>query len=98
MKTRGWGLAAAAVVCVAVLSCQKLPQSDRDSGVEQLDTAKLADTIPLDYGNLIAATTNSTNQRWVTLWFERADKSIMIVGVDQRTWKVWTEPRIIGRK
>ena len=98
MKTRGWGLVALAVVCVAVLSCQKLPQPDRESGVEQLDTAKLADTIPLDYGNLIAATTNSTNERWVTLWFERADKSIVIVGVDQRTWKVWTEPRVIGRK
>ncbi len=98
MRTRGLVLAGLAVVCLAATACEKLPQWSGEGGGGQIDASKFSDTIPLDYGNLIGATTNSSNPRWVTLWFERPDKSIVIVGVDQHTWRVWMQPRVIGRK
>jgi len=98
MKRRGLVLATLMAVCLGATACTKLPQWDRAGGKGQFDAAKFADTIPLEYGNLIAATTNSLDPRWVTLWFEKPDKTIVIVGVDQSTWRVWSEPRVIGRK
>jgi hypothetical protein len=91
MKTRGLVLATLVALCLAATACERTSQG-------QDEARKFTDSIPLEYGNLIAATTNSLDPRWVTLWFEKPDKSIVIVGVDQHTWKVWTEPRFIGRK
>ena len=90
MTTRGVLLASLVAVCLTATACQKIKT--------QTDPTKFGDTIPLEYGNLIAATTNSADPRWVTLWFEKPDKTLVIVGVDQYTWKVWMEPREIGRK
>ena len=98
MRTRGLVLASLVVMCLAGTACQKLPRWDREGGGSGADATKFADTIPLEYGNLIAVTPNSLSPRWVTLWFEKPDKTIVIVGVDQHTWRVWTEPRVIGRK
>jgi hypothetical protein len=98
MKMRAPILAFLVAVCVAATACEKLPSSEGAGGGGQVDASKLADTIPLEYGNLIAATTNTYDPRWVTLWFEKPDKSIMLVGVLQSNGRVWTQPRVIGRK
>jgi hypothetical protein len=95
---RGPVLAFLVVVCVAATGCEKLPSSEGGGGEGQIDASKLTDSIPLEYGNLIAATTNSFDPRWVTLWFEKPDKTIVLVGVLQSNGRVWTQPRVIGRK
>ena len=96
MSIRGPVLAFLVVVCIAAIACEKLPEGGGGAG--QVDASKLTDTIPLEYGNLIAATTNSSDPRWVTLWFEKPDKTIIFVAVLQSNGRVWTQPRVIGRK
>ena len=98
MRTRGLVLVTLVVVCLAVTGCQKLPAWDRAGTGGQVDPSKFADTIPLEYGNLIAVTNNSVDSPWVSLWFEKPDKSIVVVSVDRHTGRVWTEVRVIGRK
>jgi len=98
MIIRGPVLAFFVVVCLAATSCEKLPPPEGGGGEGRLNATKFADSIPLEYGRLIAATPNSSNPRWVTLWFEKADQTIVVIGVDQQTWQVWTEPHLIGRK
>jgi hypothetical protein len=97
MKMRVPVLAFLVVACLAATACEKLP-SGGAGGEGQVDASKLADAIPLEYGNLIAATTNTYDPRWVTLWFEKPDKTIILVGVQQSNGRVWTQPRVIGRK
>ena len=72
-------------ICIAlsfvVLSCQKI--SDQTSGGQiKTDTLPSFGTIPLDYGNLVAVTTAGTVPRFAQLWFEKPDKSIVVVKVD----------------
>lgn len=98
MSIRGLALAFLVVVCMAAAACVKLPSSEAGGGEGKFDTQKLTDTIPLEYGNLIAATTNTFDPQWVTLWFEKPDKTIILVGVLQSNARVWTQPRVIGRK
>lgn len=98
MVMRGPVLTILVVVCLAAAACAKLPSSEGGGGAGQVDASKLTDTIPLEYGNLIAATPNTYDPRWVTLWFEKPDKTIILVGVLQSNGRVWTQPRVIGRK
>jgi hypothetical protein len=83
--------------CLVSTACQKLPSSDREGGSATLDASKLATTIPLEYGDLIAVTINSADTRWATLYFQKPDKSIVIIGLDRTTWKIWKEPHIYPR-
>lgn len=91
------GLALVAV-CLLATACQKLPDQDQNGDTWKVDESKLMSTVPLDYGDLIGVTVNSASRRWVTMYFQRPDKSIVIVGLDQKTWKVWPEPHVLERK
>jgi hypothetical protein len=93
------GLACAAVIgaCFWSTACEKLPPQDQERPATDLDASKLTTTIPLEYGDLIGATTNSVSSRWVTLYFQKPDKTIVVVGLDQKTWKVWKEPQVYKR-
>jgi hypothetical protein len=56
-------------------------------------------TAALDLGRLYYSqiTINNADTRWATLYFQKPDKSIVVVGLDRTTWKVWTEPHVYAR-
>jgi hypothetical protein len=93
------GLVGTAVVaaCLFATACKRLPAQDGEDVAAELDASKMATTIPLEYGDLVGATINSPNTRWVTLYFQKPDKTIVVVGLDRKTWKVWKEPHVYPR-
>jgi hypothetical protein len=67
-------------LCLGVVSCRKIAGS-ADSAPLKIEQLKTRDAIPLDYGTLVGVTSNSTSD-FAHLWFERADKTILVVTVD----------------
>ena len=67
-------------LCLGVVSCRKIATS-ADAAQLKIEQLKARDAIPLDYGTLVGVTSDST-AAWARLWFERADKTILVVTVD----------------
>ena len=65
------------VVGAALSSCQKLPA--RSNPVFAAERIRSTSAIAPDYGNLVTVTSSSNGGP--LLWFERSDKSIVVVGV-----------------
>lgn len=64
-------------LCLGALSCRRV-----SSGPTQLlktEPIKSIDAIPSEYGNLVSVTSRSPTS--ALLWFERPDKTIVIVGI-----------------
>lgn len=90
-------------VCVlglglAVSSCKKIESEAAPApAVFSLEPVKFQDAIPAEYGSLIAVTTDTTYSGWAQLWFEKPDKSIVVVRVSYISGtmhpKVMTIPR-----
>ena len=80
-----------ALVCglaLASVACEKLPASFEERG------GTFIDSIPADVGTLVGVT--STRPGWARLWYEKADKSVVVVTVanDGRiSGKIVTIPR-----
>jgi hypothetical protein len=51
----------------------------------KMETLSSQDAIPMEYGNLVGVTSDSTYPSWTQLWFEKPDKTIVVVKV------IWTE-------
>jgi len=74
-------------VCVlglglAVSSCRKIEsETETTHAVFSLEPVKFQDAIPAEYGSPIAVTTDSAYSGWAQLWFEKPDKSIVVVCV-----------------
>ena len=78
--------------CLATTSCQKIEDRElRAKGPLPFEQARFADAIPDDYGPLIGVTQNAVNPEWVSLWFQRQDRTITAVHVNI------VERRIHGR-
>ena len=86
-------------VCLVTLSCRKLePVNAMREGELKLEPAKFADAIPDEYGPPIGVTQNSVNPAWVTLWFQKPDKTITAVFVNTNQGKVYEKTLTIPRK
>ena len=84
-------------LCLGVVSCRKIPTSE---GAAQLkiEPLKALDAIPLDYGNLVGVTSNSTSPGWAQLWFERADKTILVVKINFEAGEMGVNAVVIPRR
>jgi len=72
-------------LCMGLISCQKLGPDDeaiRAPHELKIETLKSLDQIPAEYGNLVGVTTNSARPDDAQLWFERPDKTIVVVRVN----------------
>jgi hypothetical protein len=78
MVRRMFVLLCGVTLCLAFLSCRRIatPVSRELLKVESI---KSIDAIPTEYGNLVSVTQRDPNS--VLLWFERPDKTIVIVGL-----------------
>jgi hypothetical protein len=65
-------------LCLAGLSCRRLPDNPTH---ELLKTEPIAsvEAIPAEYGNLVSVTERGPGS--ALLWFERPDKTIVVVGL-----------------
>jgi hypothetical protein len=56
------------------------------------------DAIPLDYGNLVDVTSDSSFPAWAQLWFEKADKTIVVVRVSWADGAIQKNVTVIPRR
>lgn len=84
--------------CVGSMSCRKLETGPAESSKGRLsvEPAPFIDAIPADYGHLVGV--SPSDEGWTMLWFEKADKTIVIVGVHPRKNKMLDQVKIILRK
>jgi hypothetical protein len=77
-------LAVLSAFCLLFPGCAKLPEQTAPSQEPTLAllSEALVDSIPMEYGELIAVTTNETHPRWAQLWFKRDDGSVVVVYVN----------------
>jgi len=91
-------IAALALTCLAVFACTKIEQAPPPSGTLNMEVLKSLDGIPSEYGNLIGVTTSSAYPDWAQLWFEKPDKTIVVVKVDWRKGRISGDVTVIPRK
>lgn len=90
------------VLCIvaaslAAIACQKLdtgicpkpqPTAVKATGPLAFDPARFAGVIPDDYGTPIGVTQDPARPRWVGLWFQKQDRTIVAVFVDMEQGKL----------
>jgi hypothetical protein len=89
------------VMTLAIISCERLrPEEAMIQAARQLkiETLPSLDAIPVDYGNLVGVTSNSSKPDWAELWFEKPDKTIVVVWVNFVYGALRNEYVVIPRK
>jgi hypothetical protein len=82
---------------VGSTACKRLEGPTVDvRGRIQSAPAPYVDAVPLEYGRLVAVT--PTFGQWVALWFEKADKTIVIVQVNWAEGKRGDDVGLITRR
>jgi hypothetical protein len=82
---------------LGVVSCRKIT-TPADLAPVQLKTEplQLQDAVPLDYGTLVGVT--SSYQGSAQLWFEKADKTIVVVSVNLDSRRMSASTLVIPRR
>jgi hypothetical protein len=82
---------------VGATSCKRLSEPPPDvRGRIQSAPAPYVDAVPLEYGRLVAVTTGGN--LWAALWFEKTDKTIVVVPVNWPEGKMGDTVGVIPRK
>jgi hypothetical protein len=93
------------VVVVSVLalsmglaSCTKIEEGPSPTPEGNLGTVSnpFTDAIPREYGRLVGV--SSVGDEWNALWFEKEDKTIVVVGVNWIERKMLEKVAVISRK
>ncbi len=79
-------------VSLSLTACQKMNQVEM--GPLPFEKATVLDSIPLEYGELIAITPRGSYPDRATLWFEKPDKTIVAVRVNFKAG--WISPEILS--
>jgi hypothetical protein len=85
-------------LCLGVVSCRKVGTSAGITGQLKQEKLKALDAIPVDYGNLVQVTSNSAAPDWAQLWFEKADRTIVVVKVNFETGEMAEDVLAIPRR
>ena len=85
------------LTCLLIGSCSDLNQPSADFGPLQMDTVALEDSIPAEYGDLVAVTTTEVFAGWAQLWFQKEDKTIVTVFVKYTTGHIRRNALLIPR-
>ncbi len=87
----------AAVLLLALSSCERRPRKVPEYGQFEIVTATIQGSIPAEYGRLVGVTSSDSYPGWAQLWFERDDGAINVVYVDfikgRTQHRVMTIPR-----
>jgi len=88
-------------LCMGLTSCQKLePDEVALKATRQLkiETLKSLDAIPAEYGNLVGVTSTSYRPDMAQLWFEKPDKTIVVISVNFVKGGLWSNYLLIPRR
>ena len=86
------------MTCLITFSCQKIEQASPPTATLKFEEFKSLDAIPLEFGKLVGVTMNPAYTDWAQLWFEKPDKTVMVVRVQWRTGYINKDVLIIPRK
>ena len=85
-------------LALAISACEKIerlePFADRTLQAEE---PTMLDAIPLGYGNLVGIVEGG-DQYNATLWFEKADRTIIVVGVNHARGTITPRVLVIPRR
>ena len=85
------------LTCIVVSSCQKLEET-RPTSTLKFENFKSLDAIPGDFGKLVGVTMNPAYPNWAQLWFEKPDKTIIVVKVEWNAGYINDKVLIIPRR
>jgi len=91
----------AVTLCMGLPSCQKLGPDEATLKVARqlkIEKLKSLDAIPAGYGNLVGVTSTSVRPDVAQLWFERPDKTIVVVSVNFIKGGLWSDYLLIPRR
>ena len=95
-------LSSCLALCFVLTACQKLetarPLEARGRGDLPKEKLVFRDALPADYGDLIGVTSHADNSTWAQAWFQRADKSIVVVWINSRTGAMLEDALVIPRR
>jgi hypothetical protein len=69
-------------VCLGLVSCEKIDEVRLTKQTLEMVPLQFKDAIPMEYGRLVAVTSNSQYPKWAQLWFEDEDRTISVVIVN----------------
>ena len=72
----------AALGCLSAVSCVPLEKKPDPSGLLPPGTLEDRAAIPLEFGDLVAVTTDEVRPDLAQLWFQKPDKTIVVVCVE----------------
>jgi hypothetical protein len=98
MNWRRLAVAVLALTCFFVFACRKIDQAPSQLGTLKIEQLKSLDAIPSEYGNLVGVTTSSAYPDWAQLWFEKPDKTIVVVKVEWSKGRISEKVTVIPRK
>ena len=100
MSGRNIALMLLLVSCVLALSCRKIERAQAPPTGKSLpiETLKVLDAIPAEYGNLVGVTSEPRYPDWAQLWFEKPDKTIVVVKVQWAKGYINEKVLIIPRR
>ena len=77
-------------LCLGLLSCQRLSPAPKQP--LQIEPIKSLNAIPVEYGSLVGVTSTSNS---ALLWFEKPDKTIVVVGLSLERGRVGLADEIV---
>ncbi len=81
---------------LGAISCQKLDREESVEGALPAATAKFQDAVPLEYGELVAVSLHPTARQWAALWFQKPDKTIVVVWLNLSKGRVQVQEPVIA--
>ncbi len=82
--------------CIFLLSCQKLQQAPPST--LKIEKMKSLDAIPAEFGKLVGVTISPVAPDLAQLWFEKPDKTIMVVKVEWMHGYISDQVLVIPRR
>ena len=80
------------------ISCEKRSMGPGVHGALKTEPAKFTDAIPVEYGELAGVVVNPNAPTWAALWFQRLDKSIVVIRVNTGDGRMSDEVVVIPRR
>jgi hypothetical protein len=86
------------VLCLGITSCKKLEQGPIETAQGQLksEPAPFADAIPAGYGRLVGV--SPVSEGWDALWFEKPDRTLVVVGINWSQGEMLDQVVVIPRR
>lgn len=99
MRIRTVSLLSALALIIGAAACQQLPSPvSTTRGPLQTEELAFADAIPLEYGALVGVTALPDYPYTAGLWFEKPDKTIVLVKVNVSLGKMEKKALVLPRR